>query len=60
MERITILTEHRYDPYRDLVAGLDGLLHLSHRSPGMRADIQQYLSGRNEDCIFFDETESTL
>ena len=60
VERVSILTEHQFDPYRDLIPDLDGLLHLSHRSPGLRADIQHYLAGRSEDCIYFDGTESTL
>ena len=60
VERIEILKDHQFDPYRDVIPDLDGLLHLTHRSPGLRADIQKYLSGRSEDCIFFDGKEGML
>lgn len=59
-ERVQILIDHQYDPYRDLVPDLHGILHLTHRSEGLRADLQTYLAGRDEDCIFYDENENTL
>lgn len=59
-ERWQILIDHKYDPYKDLRPDLDGLLHLTDDSYGLRIDLQRYLANRDEDCIHFDESESTI
>lgn len=46
-----ILTRHKFDPDRDLLTDWQGLYQLTDRSPGMRREIQQYFSARNEDAL---------
>ena len=49
--RWTILTENRFDPYRDLSHDWQGLLSLTSHKPKLRDDIRAYFRSRNEDSI---------
>lgn len=59
-ERWDIMVEHEFNPYTDLRPDMNGLLHLTDRRYGFRMDLQRYLANRNEDCIYFDRTESNI
>ena len=59
-ERWSILRDHKFDPYKDLFADINGMLHLTDRSYGLRNEVQKYFQQRDEDCSYFDESESTM
>ena len=48
-ERTQILTDHRFDPHKDLKRDWQGLYQLSGNNPKLRDDVRAYFRARNED-----------
>jgi hypothetical protein len=60
VERWDILIRNNFDPFTALVADKNGLLHLAPGQAALRRDLQNYLSGRDEDSLEFDVRESNI
>ncbi len=49
VERWQVLIRHRYDPQRDVILNLEGVLELAGNKPGLGRDIHRYFRDRAED-----------